>query len=141
MNNVEESVAVDLKDRGYSVYNIEPVCHLYNKASDEEEKSLMAHLSNEIGSLKFESGAPDLLVFDVEQKDSYNFEVKEAFFVEVKSENDSLKMKQLDWISQRHSDDRKMSVPVYVAKVGSRHTTYTKLSAERKSPGKEVQSV
>jgi len=130
MNKVEEKVAEDLRSQGYSVYGIEPTCYLFNKAAHSEEKSLMSCISDEVGSLKFRKGSPDLLVYSAEKLDSFEYDVKEAFFVEVKSENDALDNEQLHWISKRGKGKVK-DADVFIAKVIQGDITYYKISVSK----------
>lgn len=105
--------------RGYDYITTEPMPHRFSfrqtvrgnpVVSDELFSQLKSRIRDNIGEnpsveILARSGLPDLLVYDQDDDglDDYDGEkapLKDFLFIEVKSENDSLRHSQIDWITR-----------------------------------------
>lgn len=99
MNKYEEIVKEDLQEKNWNVLNLEPGLFIFNKFSTEEEKSLASCISQEVGRAKFQVGCPDMLCYRFRKEDSFDYEITDLKFVEVKGPSDSVKTHQIRWLA------------------------------------------
>jgi len=97
--DAEKAVAKYYRNNGYEVININPPMFILNRFEDDaERKSLGAEITEKFHKAEVCAGAPDLLVFDAVQRDTFDWDITELFFVEVKTKNDDFRARQLEWI-------------------------------------------
>lgn len=104
MNPYEEQVREYLEEKGWSVVNLEPGLFLLNKFETKEKKGLAAELAHEVGMAKFRVGCPDLLAYKYVKEDGFKNKILDYKFVEVKAEEDSLRLNQFKWMAKYDYD-------------------------------------